>query len=108
MTGSLDNINIAILIKLNELADRYGVKPYEFVATFDHSPEMQYMGVHFVVPGETDSRQETKIKKLLKSLGVEIESGVPEVKGILKGGEIAVLKAIDAALSVAPKPHRRS
>lgn len=108
MPRQLDNIDIAILTKLNELADRYGVKPYEFIATLDHSSEVRYMGVRFVVPAETDPRQETKIKRMLKSLGADLEPGVPDLRGVLKGGEIAVLKAIDAALSVAPKSHSRT
>ena len=30
----LDNVDVAVLTKVNELAERYGLKPYDFVATF--------------------------------------------------------------------------
>lgn len=101
MARQLDSIDIAILTRINDLAARYGVKPYEFVATLDHSLEVSGMGVKFVVPGETGPRQEAKVKKMLESIGVDD-------MGVLKGGEKAVIDAIDAAFNVAPKPHGRS
>src|SRR6059058_5400318 len=96
MLDNLDNNDIAVLTRINELAARYGLKPYHFVATLDNSREVDGLGVRFVVPAETDVPHEAKVKKMMHSLGVDPH-------GILKGGEIAVIDAIDAALQRAPR-----
>jgi hypothetical protein len=101
----LDNIDVAILSKYNELAERFGIKAYECLATLDHSKEMDGRGLSFVVPGETDDERVPSIKKMLNTLGVSINNS--KHIGLLKGGEIAVIDALDRALALAPKQRPR-
>ncbi len=96
----MDNIDVATLTRVNDLAQAYGVKPYEFVATISKSLDMEGHGLAFQIPGETNKKQRAKVEQMLQSIGVDD-------KGILKGGEIAVIDALDAALQRAPKSRSR-
>lgn len=96
----MDNIDVATLTKVNDLAKAYGVKPYEFVAAISKSLDMRGHGLTFQIPGETSNQQRAKVEQMLKSIGVDD-------KGVLKGGEIAVIDALDGALERAPKPRSR-
>jgi len=102
----LDNIDVAILTKYNELAARFGIKSYECLATLGHGHEMHGRGLSFVVPAETDDQRMPAIKTMLSTLGVSIDNS--SHVGILKGGEIAVIDALDHALSLAPKQRPRA
>jgi hypothetical protein len=100
MSDGIDNIEIAVLTKLNELAARFGLKPYHFIATLESSSEMNGLGVRFVVPAETGQTQEKLVRKMIATLGAD-------PRGVLTGGEIAVIDALDRAVGVAPKPRSR-
>lgn len=101
----MDSVDFAVLTKVQELTGRYGLKPYEVLATLDHSMQepILAMGVKFHVmtdyaKADQDADSiEKRAADMLKSIGVE--DG-----GILGGGEKAVLDALDAALKKAPKP----
>jgi hypothetical protein len=101
MTNVNDNITHAVLTKINDLASRYGLKSYHFVASVDNSLEMDGLGVKFVIPGDTGAREEANVKRMLDSLGVG-------ANGVLKGGEIVAIDALDNALHVAPRPLPRA
>jgi|HubBroStandDraft_1064217.scaffolds.fasta_scaffold1133148_1 hypothetical protein len=92
----MDNIDIAILHRLNDLADRYGIKPYEFVASLERSRGSDGCAVTFAIPGETRAAQMQRVRQMYSSLGVD-------GNGTLGGGEIVILDAIDHALQIAPK-----
>jgi hypothetical protein len=96
----LDNIDIAILTKVNELADRFGIKPYEFTATLRHDLEVNGRGLKFIIPGETSDLRSLPVKKMFATLQVD-------ASGLLKGGEIALINALDQALEQAPKQRSR-
>ncbi len=96
----MDNIDVAILTRVNELALCHGVKPYEFIATLSNDPDTDFYGVAFQIPGETSDEQRAKVRRMLSSLGVDDA-------GILKGGEITVINALDSAIQGAPKPRSR-
>jgi hypothetical protein len=96
----MDNIDVAIFSKLNALAERHGIKPYEYVATLDRSPESLGCAIRFATPAETGDHQAAKVRSMYTALGVDRD-------GMLHGGEIAVLDAIDHALSVAPKSRTK-
>lgn len=102
----MDNIDFAVLTKIQELTERFGLKPYELIATLDHSmnPPIYGMGVKFDVMtdhAKTDSdydRIEKRATEMLKSIGVRDGE-------TLGGGEKDVLDALSAALQKAPKPR---
>jgi hypothetical protein len=97
----MDNIDIAILSRLDQLSERHGLKPYDYVATLDNGAAMLGCGLIFKIPGETSNKQRAKVQNMLNALGVDKE-------GVLKGGEKAVIDAIDHALGIAPRLRRHS
>ena len=100
----MDSIDFAVLTKVQDLVERFGLRPYDIVATLDHSMDEPVvgMGVRFQIMADDartnaeHTRIERQGKKLLDSLG--IANG-----GTLGGGEIAVIDALDAALHKSPK-----
>jgi 3-polyprenyl-4-hydroxybenzoate decarboxylase len=95
----MDNVDFAVLSRIQELGDRYNLKPYHFVATLDHSQEDLGMGIKFVIPASTDEAEEKRARKMLKAIGVDDKDSIA-------GGEIAVIDALDNALEHAPRPRR--
>jgi hypothetical protein len=92
---SLDNLDVAILSKINDLADSCEVKPYEFLGTLDRSKKVSGCGVIFTIPAETSPEQQRKVQDMIDALGAD-------KSGVLGGGEIAVVNAIDNALQRRP------
>jgi hypothetical protein len=95
----LDNCDIAILTKLNELAERYGLKPYDFVATVRHDPNAPQAILCFEDPAQGNALREERYGKMLQSLGVGAD-------GTLTAPYAQVIDALDAALEQAPRPRR--
>ena len=95
----MDNIDFAVLSRIQELGDRYNLKPYHFVATLDHGDKANGMGVTFVIPAETDEAEGKRAREMLKAIGVD-------TKDSIIGGEVAVIDALDNALEHAPRPRR--
>ena len=93
----LDNFTVALFNKLNELAERYGVKPYEFVATFHDAKENAPPSLDFEV-GPKDQQKHTAFEKMLDSIGVDAD-------GRLSGECDSIYKAIESAILIAPKPR---
>ena len=103
----MDNIDFEVLSRIQELYQRFGLKPYEVVATLDHNHDAPIigMGVQFEVmcdnikPGEEHllERRDTRADAMLKAIGVD-------ENGIIGGGEKSVIDALDAALLKSPKP----
>ena len=96
MGRRMDNIDFAVLSKIQELTNRFGIRPYDFIATLDHSPEVGGMGVKFEIPVETSESQEARVREMLQIIGVDGDR-------VLKGGEIAVIDTLDNALEMAPR-----
>lgn len=96
----LDNVPIAILTKVNELAQRLGIKPYEFVAVFDNTHD-DYVALRFEACAAEDERKAATINKMLDLIG--IKEGMWE----LRGNDAQIIDALDNALHLAPKPRRR-
>jgi hypothetical protein len=99
----VDNINVAILTKLNELAERYGVRPYDFVASvYDSSdprvPQDQ-AGLIFDAYPSRDRAKEERLDRMLDDLGA------PD--GNLIGTDEQIIDALDCALSKAPRKRSR-
>ena len=81
----IDNQDIAVLTRVNDLAERYGVKPYDFVATVGHNDKNEY---HLAYETKPDNPLvKVQFDKMLASLGPKIaETGelVADPKDIIK------------------------
>lgn len=97
-----DNIDFAVLSRIQELSERFGLKPYDFIATLDHSKSASNLAMGIKFENMADGPEpEKRVKQMFNALGMD-ESG-----GVLQGGEKKVIDALDHALSVAPKPRTR-
>ena len=96
----LDNIDVAILTKLNNLSERFGLKSYDFVATVQPQSEKGRIMLCFEVPAQGNALKEGRFDKMLQAIGADKD-------GVLKGTPTHVIDALDAALHNAPKPPRR-
>ena len=98
----LDNCDIAIMTKLNDLAERHGLKPYDFVAAIKwNEPEENHV-LDFEWPADGNALREERFGKMLHDLGVVVGDSAE-----LKGSPKHIVDALDHALSIAPKSHRR-
>lgn len=102
----LDNLDVAILTKLNDLAERHGLRPYDFVATirFEEGPGSED-GQHvleFECPASGNALREERFERMLSSLGVTVTD---ERGAVLAGTPAHIIDALDHALSLAPKPR---
>jgi len=90
------NCDVAALTKVNELADRHGLKPQDFIATvkWGEGDEGPYM-LCFEVPAQGNDLREKRFAKMLDDLSAD--------HGIVQGTIVHVLEAIDKALQVAPR-----
>jgi hypothetical protein len=96
----LDNIDVAILTRLNELAERHGLRPCDFVATVVHDADSGRAALQFEVPAQGNALREQRFEKMLQTLGVDSN-------GRLTGGQAKILDALDNALQTTPKPRTR-
>jgi hypothetical protein len=104
MWSMIDNLDVAVLSKVNSLAERYGFKPYDFVATFQQveAPEGTHWKLAFEsFPGGDVSREAT-FDRMLKSIGID-DNG----PAVLHGSAQAIFDALDHALDKAPKSRGR-
>jgi hypothetical protein len=103
MDKYIDNVEFAILTKLNTLSDRYGLRPYDLVATLHSNQEVCGYALRFEIPNETGGPERAKARKFLTALGVDDNTVLNGGVGFLGGGPVAVIDAIDNALRRAPK-----
>lgn len=106
-----NNVNIAIMMKVNELASRYGLEPYDFLAVlqYERAPnpalggELDMTGRSMLIyesPPNTPSKLE-RFELMLETLGASNETGV------LIGEDEDLFKALNHALKVAPRARDR-
>ncbi len=99
----LDNIEIAILTKVNELADRQGIKPYEFCAVIHTNDDPSKLTLQFEVPVSNKSATAKNFSHMLDSIGFGQESHS------LTGSDQQIIDALDVALRLAaPRQRPRS
>lgn len=95
-----DNQDVAVFTRLNDLAQRHGLKPYDFVASF--MPEDKDQGTTYVltfeVPAQGNALREERFDKMLASIGADT--------GQLRGDTAAIIDALDNALEHAPRSRR--
>lgn len=112
MTRMNNNVNVAILNKVNDLAARYGIEPYEFVAVLqdETAPNPNVKGgvdqtgrtiLNYSILPENKSKFE-RFELMLESVGVSNETG------ILTGTDEEIIKALNRGLEVAPRARHRT
>lgn len=94
----LTNSEIAILTKFNELTERFGLKPYEFVAECKpagnpNSPSETELAI-CVAPKSPD--RQALLDKLMDAIGIPDD-------GALRGTDEEIYNALEAALQRAPR-----
>jgi hypothetical protein len=95
----IDNVDVAVFTRLNELAERHGFKPYEFIAGFrPEKGEGTGYVLAFEVPPQGEAREQ-RFDKMLDDIGVD--DG-----GAMKGSPKEIFDALDNALLLAPRPRR--
>lgn len=92
----LDNVTVAIFTKLNELAARHGLKPYDFVAVQKDGSGREIV-LDFEVHPAGNTRKEERYDKMLRVLGIVADGHV------LQGEAHEIIDALDKALQRAPK-----
>lgn len=95
----LDNIQIAILTKVNELADRFSIKPYEFVAVIDN--RHRDIALKYEVPLSGAASDEARFDRMLDLLGIGKD------RHELSGTAGQIIDALDGALRSAPRKRVR-
>ncbi|WP_437185271.1 hypothetical protein SH668x_002370 [Planctomicrobium sp. SH668] len=101
----LDNSQVAILMKVNELAGRYQLEPYQFLATLDVLLESDESELRYCVGPPDLGTPEThriwdRYEAMLKNLNVE--DG-----GALVGNDEELCRCLHEALQRAPRPRGR-
>lgn len=100
----MDIIDLAIYARLNDLADRHGLKPYDFVAVFRHDESAgigQYK-LDFELPASGNALREARFDTMLNDLGI-----VQGYDAVLRGDCESIIDALEAAMAVAPRPRGR-
>jgi hypothetical protein len=92
----LSNVDIAILTKLNDLAERYGLKPSDFVATVRNDPEGPDTILRFEADAQGNALREERYGKMLAALGVD-------AAGYLRASDEHIIDTLDTALQNAPR-----
>jgi hypothetical protein len=97
----LDNIDVAILTRVNDLAERYGLKPYDFVATTKSAEQEGKHTLAYETPASGNELREERYEKMLDSIGVDQETGQ------LTASYQHIIDSLDNALALAPRPRSR-
>lgn len=96
----LDNVSVAVLTKVNELADRYGLKPYDFVAVLKHGTKG--WSLDYECPASGNALREERFDTMLNAIGI-----TPSEKGAVLTGKLeSIIDALDNALERAPRSRR--
>jgi hypothetical protein len=98
----MDNQDVAVLTRVNELAERHGLKPYDFVATSKLEEDDTGIAqvLEFEVPARGNALREERYDRMLKDIGI-----VQGDRAVLRGDTAAIIDALDNALQLAPRPR---
>ena len=92
----LDNQQVAILTKVNALAERHGIKPYEFSALLDYDTKTDKTILNFA---SADYHVEKKMETMLNSIASQDRMPSDMFAGTTK----EIIDALDGALAKAPR-----
>lgn len=95
----LANQDIAVLTKLNDLAERRGLKPYDFIAVAGFKDDAYIL--NFEMPASGNALREERFQRMLNDLGIVVGdsatlTGTPEV----------VIDRIESAIAMTPRGPR--
>lgn len=96
----VDNVSVALLTLVNQLAESYGVEPWTFVAALHDDP--QGTRLQFEMP-PSDPAAQPRFDAMLLALGISEEDPGPQ----LVGTDEAIGRRLSDALRKAPRLHRR-
>lgn len=96
----LDNQDVAVLTKLNDLAERRGLKTYDFVAVMKREKDSYVLD--FELPASGNALREERFDKMLKDLGIVVDD-----RAALKGETSDLIDAIDKAIAMSPRNRVR-
>jgi hypothetical protein len=91
----IENITVAVLTKVNQLAEQYGLKPYDFVAEYHPSANSDESELCFTVAPKSESKQRI-LENIMDALGFNDE-------GALVATDEVIIDALDNAMRRAPK-----
>lgn len=98
----MENFSVATMNLVNELADRFGLKPYDFVATVRTQTGPPF-AAELRFESEPSATQAAAFRRMLRALGVaEVEHNAPR----LVGSEASIYQALESALEQAPRMGR--
>jgi hypothetical protein len=92
----MNNQDVAVMTKLNELAERHGLKPYDFLANLKTTDESYTLD--FEIPASGNALREERYEKMLNALGIGDDD-----KASIAGEISYIIDTIDNALTVAPR-----
>jgi hypothetical protein len=95
----VDNQDVAVMTKLNDLAERHGLKPYDFLANL--KPTAESYALDFEIPASGNALREERYEKMLSDLGIGDDD-----KSSMTGEMSDIIDAIDNALKIAPRRRR--
>jgi hypothetical protein len=90
----LDNVSVAILTKVNLLAERHGLNCYDFVASTGRDDGIT--SLVFEIPAQGNALRVERFESMLRALNVPGD-------GCLKGDDVKIVDALDNAIDRAPK-----
>lgn len=92
----IDNQDIAILTRVNELAERFGMKPYDLTAQVNYNDKTNQSELEFTtVAKAATSQAEAMLDAIAGPKGM---SG-----GVLSGEVKEIIDALDQAIAKAPR-----
>lgn len=97
----IDNYSIALIGRLNELAARFGIEPYEYVVTFDSSAAGPHV-LRFESPPPLS--KDVAFGRMLELLGIGDDRHTVEIEG----SEEEIWQTVQNALARAPSARARS
>ncbi len=97
----MDNQDVAILTKLNDLAERRGLKPYDFVATCKYEGDLDVFVLNFEMPAQGNALREERFDKMLADLGIVVGD-----RAALTGEPSDIIDALDNAIKLSPRNRR--
>lgn len=105
-----NNVNVAIMNKVNELAARYGIEPYEMLICLRYEMQLEARtGVHemtgkSILQVESLPEDRSKFERcelMLESIGFSLETDQ------LIGTDEPILKVLDKGLAMGPRTRVR-
>ncbi|MCC7290453.1 MAG: hypothetical protein IT449_00160 [Phycisphaerales bacterium] len=96
----IDNQSVAIMTRVNELGERFGLTPSAFFAILDKSRSGTEVALHFI-DSPSDAKTEERRARVYATLGISR----PELS--VRGTREEILDTLQQALQRAPHPSPR-